>query len=160
MNTNTFRVSLLLIAASFGASGALASESLCADDLCANYEEASWGENGCDDGNPDYYGYRGYSVTYRDGSSDTGAYVYQYCWSYDDGESTGHGNALSVAVTRLDWEQFRMDGVVVYWESGEWNGSHWCQTMLIGHTPVGLHVFEPLGCPAGDAPPMILPALP
>lgn len=151
-------LTLMLIAACSVLPGALAMESWCAEGACVNYEDESSGAGTCDEPEPSYDAYRGYSVTYTDDTSVTGAYVYQYCWREESEHGEGHGNALSVALTRLDWANFAMDGGFVYWESGEWNGESWCGITLHAHTPVA-GVFEPLPCPS-EAPPMLLPALP
>lgn len=151
---------LLLITAVVAAPGASAIESWCVEGACANYENEAWGEGDCEE-SADHYAYRGYSVTYEDETSVTGAYVYQYCWTYDDGEIQGEGNAMSIAVSRLDWTQFSQDGAFVWWESSTWGDESYCTTMVITHVPGGLpNLFEPIGCPVGDAPPMLLPALP
>lgn len=137
---------------------ASAIESWCVEGACVNYESESYGEGDCAE-SADHFAYRGYSVTYEDGSSVTGAYVYQYCWTYDDGETQGEGNALSVALTRIDWTTFTMEGVILYWDSGSWGEGSWCGMMVIAHSP-GVDLFEPVPCVAGDAPPMILPPMP
>lgn len=158
--TNRTTIAALLALALVGfAPAATAMESFCIENACVNHEDEAWGEGSCAE-SADYDAYRGYSVTISDESSVTGAYVYQYCWTYDDGENAGDGTAMSIAVSYLNWEEFAQEGAFLYWESAEWNGEGYCGMMLHTHTGPVPGVFEPVPCIAGDAPPMVLPALP
>lgn len=141
----------------FAAQSVGASESVCAESACVTYHDEASGEGSCEEA-AEHSEFRGASVTVSDERSATGAYVGQYCWAYaaEGGSATGRG--ASVAVSRLDWETFQQDGVFVTWDSGRVDGEPSCAMMVHTDAPVAPGIGLPLGCPLGDAPPM-LPAL-